>query len=354
MNKKKVVILTDIPVHSMGLGSIARMQVLLAYLSPSVETHCIILGCKTAHPPQIGSATLHFLPPDAKGNIDATRIKQLILKLKPDVGMIVYAPLAKTTRALFPPKIPMILDSHDLLYLRADSFRAAGLEPIMPMAEADEFAILDAFDRVLLISKMEMEIAIPRLGKKKCIFSPHVAPDSEVPLTPGSIGGILSSAASANRHGLKWLHDDVLREGDLEEHPLRICGSISNRPKVADEFPRFEFLPPVDTTEQFYETVSFTMNPTHVAGGMKIKSVEAFGYGIPLITTPQGVDGCPAVDYEFCRIARTAEDFRAAILEVAASEDYRNHLREGALRYAREHLSPDAAFGSLIRYIQKA
>ena len=71
MNKKKVVILTDIPVHSMGLGSIARMQVLLAYLSPSVETHCIILGCKTAHPPQIGSATLHFLPPDAKGNIDS-------------------------------------------------------------------------------------------------------------------------------------------------------------------------------------------------------------------------------------------------------------------------------------------
>ncbi|MBI1260442.1 MAG: glycosyltransferase [Rhizobiales bacterium] len=354
MPRKKIVILTDIPVHSMGLGSIARMQVLLEYLSPSVETHCIILGQDEVQPPQIGSATLHFLPPDARGNIDPSRIRQLIAKLKPDIGMIVYAPLAKTTRALFPPKIPMIIDSHDLLYLRADSFRAAGLAPIMPMDEADEFAVLDTFDRVLLISKMEMELAIPLLGKKKCLFSPHVAPDRDVPLTPSPVGGILSSAATANRHGLKWLHDQVLQEGDLAAHPLRICGSISNMPKVADEFPRFDFLPFVESTAQFYETISFTMNPTHIAGGMKIKSVEAFGYGIPLITTPEGIDGCPPVDYEFCRVAKTASDFRNAILEVAASEDYRHHLRAGALRYAREQLSPDAAFGSLIRYIQKA
>lgn len=353
MSKKRIVILTDVPAHSIGLGSISRIKSLIEYLSQTVETHCIVLGHGANQPPGIGNATFHFFQADARGNINGTSIRELIARLKPDVGMIEYAHFAKTTRELFPQKLPMILDTLDLLYLRAASFRAAGLAPIFEMDEAEEFAILDSFDRVLFISKMEMEIGIPRLGKKKCLFSPHVAPDHEITLSHNPVGGILCSAATANQHGLKWLHEEVLTEADMATAPMRVCGSITNMAGIAEQFPRFEFLPPVESPSQFYETVAFTLNPTHIAGGMKIKSVEAFGYGIPLITTPEGIDGCPKANYEFCRVATTPEDFRNAILEVAQSADYRNHLRNGALRYAREFLSADAAFGSLIRYIQK-
>lgn len=354
MDRKKVVILTDVPAYSVGLGSIARIKTLVEYLSGFLDTHCIILGTPPSETPApIGTAKLHFQPLNADGQIDGDALRNLIATLKPDVGIIEYAYLG-IARPLFPKGVPMVLDTLDLLYIRAERFRAAGLEPVIDITEEKEFSILDTFDRVLLISKEELEISVARLGKKKCIFSPHIAPTDVVTPSTEAIGGMLCSGATANRDALDWLHDSVLTESETDAVRIRICGTISRIAEVETRYPRFEFLPPVALQPEFYNTVAFTMNPTRFGGGMKIKSVEAFGYGIPLVTTPEGIDGCPSANYEFCRVATTAEDFRNAVREVAASPDYRAHLREGALRYAREHLSGDAAFGALLRYIRKA
>lgn len=354
MERKKVVILTDVPVYSIGLGSIARIKAMIEYLGNVADTHCIILGKEPQQgSPRIGSAKLHFQPLTDEGQINGDTLRALIASLKPDIGIIEYAYLG-ITRPLFPRGVPMVLDTLDLLYIRADRFRAAGLEPVIDITEDKEFSILNEFDRVLLISKEELEISVARLGKKKCIFSPHIAPSDLVTPSPEPIGGMLCSGGTANQDALEWLHGKVLTEAETDTFPIRICGTISNIPDIQARFPRFEFLPPVEHQTEFYGSVGFTMNPTRFGGGMKIKSVEAFGYGIPLVTTPEGIDGCPTAAYEFCRVATSVEDFRNAVREVAASPDYRAHLREGALRYAREHLSGDAAFGSLVRYIQKA
>lgn len=354
MKPKRVVILTDVPAHMMGLGSIARIRSLIEYVGSIAEAHGIIIS----HPPAediapIGSATLHFCAPAPDGQIDWGALRALVTSLKPDVGIIEYAHLG-TARSVFPKGVPVVLDTLDLIYLRAERFRAAGLQPVIEMTEDNEFSILESFDRVLLISKEEFDISVSRLGRKKCIFSPHVAPTDPVTPSSESIGGMLCSGATANQDALDWLHNEVLTESETDAVPIRICGTISRLPDVEKRYPRFEILPPVPLQTDFYSTVAFTMNPTRFGGGMKIKSVEAFGYGIPLVTTPEGIDGCPSANYEFCRVAKTPEEFRDAVREVAASAEYRAHLREGALRYAREHLSTDAAFGALARFIQKS
>jgi glycosyltransferase involved in cell wall biosynthesis len=58
------------------------------------------------------------------------------------------------------------------------------------------------------------------------------------------------------------------------------------------------------------------INPMIQGGGMKNKVLEAFASGIPVVSTPLGLDGIEARDAEHCIIASTPEELAAGVLRL--------------------------------------
>src|SRR5438874_7282855 len=62
------------------------------------------------------------------------------------------------------------------------------------------------------------------------------------------------------------------------------------------ETPGVEILENVPDTRPFFENSSLLLYAPERGSGMKVKVLEAFAYGVPVVTTTEGVEGIPAQD----------------------------------------------------------
>lgn len=74
--------------------------------------------------------------------------------------------------------------------------------------------------------------------------------------------------------------------------------------------------------------------------GMKVKVMEAMAYGVPVVTTWEGVEG---IDYENgreCWVAETDEDLAGKVSRLLANSVERRQMRDAARVLIEEHYSP--------------
>jgi glycosyltransferase involved in cell wall biosynthesis len=65
-----------------------------------------------------------------------------------------------------------------------------------------------------------------------------------------------------------------------------------------------------------YEAADVAVVPVRAGGGTRIKILEAFAHGVPVVTTPLGAEGIAAVDGEHLLLAEDALGFARACLGV--------------------------------------
>jgi glycosyltransferase involved in cell wall biosynthesis len=68
--------------------------------------------------------------------------------------------------------------------------------------------------------------------------------------------------------------------------------------------------------EPFYASAAIAAVPLRAAGGSRIKILEAFAWGVPVVSTAIGAEGLDAVDGRHLLIADDAEDFAGAVLRL--------------------------------------
>lgn len=83
------------------------------------------------------------------------------------------------------------------------------------------------------------------------------------------------------------------------------------------------------------------------ASGMKIKVLEAFALGLPVVTTPAGVEGIPAVDGVHAGIAEDNRGLIDRTVNILENNEERLEMRRRARRLLVEHLSPDTCLDKL-------
>jgi polysaccharide biosynthesis protein PslH len=72
----------------------------------------------------------------------------------------------------------------------------------------------------------------------------------------------------------------------------------------------------VDDLAPLYATADVAVVPVRASGGTRIKILEAFAYGVPVVSTTVGAEGIGAVDGEQLLLADDAEAFARACLEL--------------------------------------
>jgi glycosyltransferase involved in cell wall biosynthesis len=84
------------------------------------------------------------------------------------------------------------------------------------------------------------------------------------------------------------------------------------------------------------ETAAFVV-PLLAGGGMRVKIVDAWCWGLPVVSTTVGAEGIACRDGENILIADDVESFARAVARVLREPDLARRLRESGRRWAEEH-----------------
>ncbi|HZS95124.1 MAG TPA: glycosyltransferase family 4 protein, partial [Chloroflexota bacterium] len=98
----------------------------------------------------------------------------------------------------------------------------------------------------------------------------------------------------------------------------------------------------VPDIDPYYREADVAVAPVHAGGGTRIKILEAFGYGVPIVSTSIGAEGIDARHEEHLLIADRPDDFASACLRLACDADLARRLSENALTLVRNAYSLDA------------
>jgi glycosyltransferase involved in cell wall biosynthesis len=90
----------------------------------------------------------------------------------------------------------------------------------------------------------------------------------------------------------------------------------------------------------YFRQLSLMAFPVAIGSGMKVKVLEAMAYGVPVVTTSEGLAGIEAVDGIHVGIADDDEGFVQKVIELLMNEAARRAMRLAARRLVEERYSP--------------
>ena len=144
-----------------------------------------------------------------------------------------------------------------------------------------------------------------------------------------------------------WLGERLmpaLRAGGIDAR-LRLIGADAPEPvRALTADPAIEVAGFVDDLAPHLEEASIIPVPIFVGGGTRFKVLEAFGSGIPVVSTAKGVEGIDAVPGEHYLAAETVGEFSTAVSALCVDGDLGVRLTRAARALVETGYSTEAMF----------
>ena len=209
-----------------------------------------------------------------------------------EVVLVNYIMQSKLLEYL-PKNILKIIDTHDTFadrYLMYQENNAPAYT-WYSVSKEDEIRALNRADIILAIQKEEADYfsTVTDVPVKVInhLESKHF---TDRPYTSLQKIGFVGSGNEINNHSIhKFLEaylDHSISSSDIQ---IIIAGAICNR--ITIKHPNIVLRGIVDDLEDFYSEIDLIINPLTFGTGLKIKSVEALSYGVPIISTKVGFEG---------------------------------------------------------------
>lgn len=252
---------------------------------------------------------------------------------------VVFVEYVYMSRALglFGDDVLKVIDCHDVFSNRYEQFLANNERPaFFSVAPSDEGRALDRADLAIAIQPEEQrylqaitKTRVVTVGHLVVLRLPRLAPRSRSVLFVGSPN-------SVNVHAVQWFVADVLPilRKSLPDAKLLVAGKVCQ--KLTDDLDctRLGELPDLAAA---YDQADVVVNPRRFGTGLSIKSIEALGYGIPLVALPAGHSGMDDGANQAFVAVESAPDMAAAIVRLFTDvQTYRSFAeagREYAARY---------------------
>ena len=102
-----------------------------------------------------------------------------------------------------------------------------------------------------------------------------------------------------------------------------------------------EVVPDPPTLAPYYASADVAIVPVQSGAGTRIKILEAFSFGVPVVSTELAAEGLDLVGGTDLLFGDTAEDFAAACLDLMRDPALRDRLVERGLAVFEERFGPD-------------
>ncbi len=369
LDRPRLLVLTDVPFWRVSLGNQARIAAVLDAARASMELDLFFTGHlpgeeRAAAQAALGPRGRLFTPepagpveaapwgftPFEKARFDAGLMASLEAHLAahpPQAVLVEYLRLSWMRLARGMPPLT-VLDTHDVMSLRARNFRLFGQDHFIQIPVPEELKILASFGIVLAIQAEEWRW-LDRLLPGRILLAPHAVP--ALPRATGSPPGaplrigFLGGDSPMNRDGLRWLLDQVWPCIAPLGAELHVAGG------VCVEAPRGR--PGVvlhgEVAEQhaFLGMLDIAVNPVAYGGGLKIKTVEYLARGLPSVLTAEALFGIAGGAGTAYALAANRAEFVDALAVLVLDPDARARMAEAAFAFGRRHFGPEALAPSL-------
>lgn len=251
---------------------------------------------------------------------------------------------------------PCIVDYDDVEPAKLGAYLAAGtgdrLRRLKARVEARHWQRLEAqaarrADAVLVCSALDVR----RLGGPRAAAVPNTYPDPGPPRI-GRRTGPPVFLILANYHyapNVDAAHHvareilPVLRR-TVPDAVVRVAGHRAREvlAPLAD-VPGLQLVSPVAEVGPLLSEATAVIAPIRYGGGTRLKIIEAFAHGIPVVSTALGAEGLEVTDGRDLLLADTPADFAAACARLAADHELRAGLGQRGRELYERAYRPEVA-----------
>lgn len=224
---------------------------------------------------------------------------------------------------------------------QAENHVASEVSSILVCSEGDK----NALSRRIGQSKLSV---LPNGARFPKPFPRRIGDGSIVLLFVGSL------FYGPNQHALRWLITKILPEIRTgSARPIRLVIVGKRPPAWLKELAAqngAELHADVPSVAPFYKDSDIVVVPILSGGGTRIKIIEAFGYGRPVVSTRIGAEGLAVCDEQELLLAETPIAFCQALAKLSGSDDYYERITLNARKLVDAKYSRDA-FVQALQYI---
>lgn len=263
-------------------------------------------------------------------------------------------------------QIPVMLFEHDV-YFQSIARQLPALAPWKRFKAGLEYLRALHYELRLLPRIDRIQTCTPENTKLLTSFLPELAPKIDSHLRAGidvsryefSSGGRLpktmlflgSFRHAPNDAGVRWFLRDVMPL-ILQREPEARLTVIGSDPPAAHTVPTYGGAVELrgfveDLTQPMREHAVFIC-PILAGSGLRVKLLEAFASGIPVVSTRVGAEGLGEEDGLYCRLANSPREFADAVLAVISNPEEAERM---AAR-AREYVSRERDMAPMTRQLE--
>jgi glycosyltransferase involved in cell wall biosynthesis len=310
------------------------------------------------------------VPVSIQNRMDRSKMARLLPQIQENIDAVYLEAIhvgrfLSLVRERF-PDAPVILRQvnaeHNLLYRIADSTRN-------PFAKffywiqgwhmrRFERRVLRAVDAVTSISADD----IPHFqglapNQRFAVASPGIEPTPRcgIPRENNRILMLSTWSWKPNRDGLTWFMNSVWPSLSQQHPNCRLIiagGGMDTGLRASLEAERVEVLGFVEDAETLRQSGSLLVAPLFTGSGIKIKVLEAFASGLPVVTTRIGAEGLPVTPGIHYMLAGTPEEFVDSIKRLLQDPELRTAIASQAERFA-ETWSWESKIADLVSFTEE-
>lgn len=212
-------------------------------------------------------------------------------------AVVAHQPWLSGVLRLAPPAARKVLFMHDDFALRAERFEKQGLkrrDAFFSISGEEQAKALNRADTVLAVTDVEREAFSGLVSEKVKVFTAKIPlvdnTRQKRPANKRLVAGIMASANYNNRVAVadfvrRWENERAL----CQNARLIIAGNICSFVNTSER--SVIMLGRVASPDSFYCKLDVAVNPDCGGTGIKLKSLEALSFGVPLVCSQAGSAG---------------------------------------------------------------
>lgn len=112
--------------------------------------------------------------------------------------------------------------------------------------------------------------------------------------------------------------------------------AIGRNPPAENIHPNIHFTGSVDEVGPWLKACDLAVIPLREGGGTRMKIIDCFAAGLPVVSTSKGIEGIPVVNGREAFVCNEWLSMTNRIIELADSEELRDQLRSAAVEFTSE------------------
>jgi len=136
-----------------------------------------------------------------------------------------------------------------------------------------------------------------------------------------------------NRDALQVFAEILLPQLAHSSHSFSVI-AIGRNPPAESPHPDIHFTGSVDEVAPWLKACDLAVIPLREGGGTRMKIIDCFAAGLPVVSTSKGIEGIPVVNGREAFISDDWLSMTNEIIELAESMEHRDQLASAALEFA--------------------